>query len=560
MSFLLANGNFQLPGGGPVANGVLTLTLSNPSATVIATGGAATAVYTFTLDANGNLPAGSTVLGNSELTPAGTFYTASLVTSGGTSVPLANNVWVVGPSAPYAGSLFPDVSVYPPLSISGTVSGALSITGNSGLPAASTVNLYMAGNFGSPILGKIYVGDGTGWELDFAKRVGSVDTTLAKITDKGQVLATGVAASGIGAFACAPNSLIDGGNGTLGQGGYVVFTADASATAGYSAWSTNNAYWNGTSWIQPRGAGTSSHGLAVSHHKDFSFNFAAAGGTNNAAITWTEWANLNVGGFNLKTGNYFINGVQISASNLSNGVTGSGTVVLATSPTLTTPNIGAATGTSVTVSGVVTSTAATGFTIGAISNAPRITYTNTNAGFEYEFLTGTNAIAGVQIASVDTFETAGPGTSAAGHARLWADSTSHFWKANNNAGTSYNLIGDTTTQTVTNKRVTPRAVAVADATSITPNSDTSDVVTQTNTQVAGTLTIANPTGTPTDGQKLIIRIKTANAQTYSFGTSYAFSTSVTAPTTIAAGKTDYLGCIWNATNSKWDVVAVDQGH
>jgi hypothetical protein len=151
MSFILAQGNFQLPGGGPVAAGVLTLTLSNPSATVIATGAGATPSYTFTLDANGNLPAGSTVLGNAELTPAGTFYTASLVTSGGTSVPLTNNVWVVGPSAPYAGTLFPDVTVYPLISSTGgSTVGGVTISGTPTTGQVITATSSSAANWQAP--------------------------------------------------------------------------------------------------------------------------------------------------------------------------------------------------------------------------------------------------------------------------------------------------------------------------------------------------------------------------------------------------------------------------
>lgn len=115
-------------------------------------------------------------------------------------------------------------------------------------------------------------------------------------------------------------------------------------------------------------------------------------------------------------------------------------------------------------------------------------------------------------------------------------------------------------QTLTNKRVTPRQVVMADAANVTPTSDTADINTFTSTQVAGTLTINAPTGTPTDGQKLVLRLKSTNAQTYSFNATYAFSTTVTAPVTLAAGKTDYIGLMWNATNTKWDVVAVDQGH
>lgn len=108
--------------------------------------------------------------------------------------------------------------------------------------------------------------------------------------------------------------------------------------------------------------------------------------------------------------------------------------------------------------------------------------------------------------------------------------------------------------------LSPRVVAVADGVSITPNSATMDVCTQVNTQISGTLTINAPTGTPIDNQKLTLRIKSTNSQTYSFNAIYHFSTSVLTPATLAAGKTDYIGCMWNATNSCWDVVAVDQGH
>lgn len=121
------------------------------------------------------------------------------------------------------------------------------------------------------------------------------------------------------------------------------------------------------------------------------------------------------------------------------------------------------------------------------------------------------------------------------------------------------VITPTATQTLTNKRISPRVVTVTNATTLTPDGDNSDVSSQVNTQAGGTLTVAAPTGTPTDGQKLIIRVKSTNAQTYSFNATYRFSTTTVAPTTLAAGKTDYIGCFWNATDSKWDVVAVDQG-
>lgn len=226
--------------------------------------------------------------------------------------------------------------------------------------------------------------------------------------------------------------------------------------------------------------------------------------------------------------------------------------------------VGTGSGTGGTIQAAIfQGTASNSFTVGNVSGTQRVLFNSANSTFEYEFLNSSNGIAGVQIAAVDAFELTG-GTSAAGHARLWADSTSHFWKANNNAGSSYNLVGDTTTQTLTNKRLTPRLISTTNASAgpltLTADSDNFDVNAWVLTGTAGTITIAAPTGTPTDGQRLTLRIKTTNSWTYSFVVNFAFSTSVTTPTTTTAGKTDYIGVMWNATNSKWDVVAVDQGH
>lgn len=68
---------------------------------------------------------------------------------------------------------------------------------------------------------------------------------------------------------------------------------------------------------------------------------------NNASTAWKSSIDMD-----LATGKvYKIAGTQISAANLSNGTTGTAgtSVVLATSPTLVTPNIGAATGTSLSL-------------------------------------------------------------------------------------------------------------------------------------------------------------------------------------------------------------------
>lgn len=108
-------------------------------------------------------------------------------------------------------------------------------------------------------------------------------------------------------------------------------------------------------------------------------------------------------------------------------------------------------------------------------------------------------------------------------------------------------------------RIKPRVVSLADGTAITPTGDTADENIHTNTQVAGTLTVNAPSGTPVDGQKLILRIKSTNAQTYAWNAIYRGSTDIALPTASTAAKTDYLGFIYNSADSKWDLVALVKG-
>ena len=121
------------------------------------------------------------------------------------------------------------------------------------------------------------------------------------------------------------------------------------------------------------------------------------------------------------------------------------------------------------------------------------------------------------------------------------------------------LVGTTDTQTLTNKRVTPRIVSITDAATITPTGDTADQYEVT--ALAQTASVAAPSGTPTDGQKLILRIKdngTARTLNWTVGPGTYRSVGVTLPTTTVISKVVYVGCIWNAQDNFWDVVAVAQ--
>lgn len=126
------------------------------------------------------------------------------------------------------------------------------------------------------------------------------------------------------------------------------------------------------------------------------------------------------------------------------------------------------------------------------------------------------------------------------------------------SGTLATLAGS---ETMTNKRITKRVTNASDATSITPTSDATDLTAQVNTQSAGTLTINAPTGTPTNGQLILLRIKSLNIHTISWNAIYRDSDDITLPTTTTGStKTDYFGFIYDSADAKWDIIAVSQGH
>ncbi len=115
------------------------------------------------------------------------------------------------------------------------------------------------------------------------------------------------------------------------------------------------------------------------------------------------------------------------------------------------------------------------------------------------------------------------------------------------------------TSTLTNKRINPRLVTAA---SYTTDTGTSLDITNCDqfeiTAQAGALLFNAPGGTPLGGQKLIIRIKdngTARALTYN-AVFRAMGNAL--PTTTVISKTLYMGFIYNATDTKWDLVAIAQ--
>lgn len=109
---------------------------------------------------------------------------------------------------------------------------------------------------------------------------------------------------------------------------------------------------------------------------------------------------------------------------------------------------------------------------------------------------------------------------------------------------------------ISNTIVNPSVQETTSTATFTINSDQqTDAVL---TAMAVATTIAVPTGTPVQSQNLIFRFKdngTARAITWN---AIFRAIGITLPTTTTASKLLYVGCKYNSTDTKWDVVSVQE--
>ncbi|HEC63708.1 MAG TPA: hypothetical protein ENI23_00275 [bacterium] len=114
------------------------------------------------------------------------------------------------------------------------------------------------------------------------------------------------------------------------------------------------------------------------------------------------------------------------------------------------------------------------------------------------------------------------------------------------------IVGTTDTQTLTNKRNTKRVVTTTDDATAVIDIDIIDDYELTAIANATTFTL---TGTPTDGQVLIVRFKDAGVTKGLTWTGFTVI-GVTLPTDTTAGKWHYVGCKYNLGATAWHVLAV----
>lgn len=113
----------------------------------------------------------------------------------------------------------------------------------------------------------------------------------------------------------------------------------------------------------------------------------------------------------------------------------------------------------------------------------------------------------------------------------------------------------TATRTLTNKRITSRVTTIVSSATPTVNTDNCDAVTITAQAVAITSMTTNLSGTPTNFQKLLYRIKDdGTGRAITWGASFV-AKGATLPTTTVAGKLLTAGFIYDTVAATWGCVA-----
>jgi hypothetical protein len=119
-------------------------------------------------------------------------------------------------------------------------------------------------------------------------------------------------------------------------------------------------------------------------------------------------------------------------------------------------------------------------------------------------------------------------------------------------GATDTVAGLAAAQTLSNKRIKARVVAVTQAAAPAINTDNMDKAVITGLAQAVTSFTTNLTGTPNDGDVLVLYITdNGTARALAWGAKFA-STSVALPTTTVASTTLRVFLLWNAAASVWE--------
>ena len=273
----------------------------------------------------------------------------------------------------------------------------------------------------------------------------------------------------------------------------------------------------------------------------------------------TDSANLAFDGTTLTAGGFSTSGTtSVAAITASGTVTGNGNWVIGDADTDTITQAAsyvtgtqlksakAATNTLSLAAYDVDGTAYTNLITLTASNTPTLALTSTGVG------TINNMSIGATTASTGAFTTLSASSTVSG------TGFSTYLASPPAIGGTAPAAGSFTTLTastnLSSTRIDPRVSSAASASSLTPTIASYDMYAYT--ALAANLTINAPTGTPVDGNKLIFRIlDNGTSRTLTWNATYT-AIGVTLPTATTVSKTLYVGCIYNAAATRWDVISV----
>lgn len=252
-------------------------------------------------------------------------------------------------------------------------------TNSSGLIANSLISGLPVANLGGAINGDVIYGSGGVWTVTSLATLLSTATpgfnTLTSGTNTGAAMVVGTGAS-----------LAASGTGTITATAMpAAGLTGAALPAGITSSSLTSVGTLGTGTWQGTIVGVTYGGTGA--------NLSTTGGASQVLQQTTVGGNVTVG--------------QLAASNLSNGTSGSGVIVLASSPSLTTPNLGAATASSLTDSGITAGQCVQSGTGGLLQGTGQACPTATPAFSAIAAGTNTNALV---IGSGGSLGTSGTGT------------------------------------------------------------------------------------------------------------------------------------------------------
>lgn len=247
----------------------------------------------------------------------------------------------------------PSETATPTLGVNGTTTGQLKLATSTGSGASTTITpsaITSAATITLPATTDTVVGRAT-------------TDTLTNKSIAGSEINSSVVGATYGGTG------INNGSNTLTLAGSLTTTGSATPTLAFGSTGYTYTFPGSTSTLAILGANTFTG----------TQTFADSGTWGSSGISGTTLNNTVVGGSTAAA----ITGTTITANShvtfegvTSTGATGSGKLVFQTSPTLTTPVIGAATGTSLSVSGQLTSTVSTGTAPLVVSSTTQVANLN----------------------------------------------------------------------------------------------------------------------------------------------------------------------------------------